>query len=81
MIHLLVIISPMNRELTLATLNAAGLKSFERLLHVVNRLNNKNIDIICLQETTNINKNTKKLEKVKSKKNEIYLEQIYSYWI
>lgn len=68
MIFSQVIISPMNSEIIIGTLNAAGLKSYERLLYVVNRLNYMNIDIICLQETTKINKNTKKLQNNKNQK-------------
>ena len=63
----------MNREITIGTLNAAGLKCPKRLLHVVNRLNYMNIDIICMQETTIINKNTKKIKNIKRKKMNITL--------
>ena len=73
MILSMVTMSPMNRELIIGTLNAAGLKCPKRLLHVVNRLNYMNLDIICMQETTSTNKNTKTIENQKNKKMKFFM--------
>ena len=55
----------MHKNLVVGSLNVAGLKSPQRLLHVVNRLNTIKIDIIALQETTKNNNETKKIKKTK----------------